>query len=296
MKILLTGANGQLGKELQVQAQGSAFEPIATDLPELDITDETKTAEKIEQLKPDLVVNAAAYTHVDGAETEPDMAFRVNRDGPANLAGICSNSGIPLIHISTDYVFDGKKDIPYVESDPLSPIGVYGHSKAAGEEAVRNLLSTHIILRTSWLYGAYGHNFVKTMLRLAKEKKSIRVVDDQFGSPTSACDLARAVLKIASDITKNETVSWGIYHYCGQGIVSWYQFAQKIFDFADQYHLFQRPHIVAIPTHQFPTAAERPQYSALDCGLISRQFGIHPKPWPESLAAVIDRIINEKEY
>lgn len=292
MRILVTGADGQLGQELLQQGRKSEFELVATDLSELDITAADDVSKFIVRFRPFLVINAAAYTQVDKAEAEPLPACRVNTEGPAILAGACRSAGIALIHISTDYVFDGEKNTPYTESDPVAPTGVYARSKADGEDRVRAFLPEHIILRTSWLYGVFSHNFVKTMLRIGREKKVVSVVNDQFGSPTSAADLARTILKIASEIHGNSAVPWGTYHYCGKGIASWHEFAEKIFSLAEPYHLFRRPVVQAISTDQYPTPAKRPRYSALDCSRIHQNFGISTQPWPESLAAVIKRIIH----
>ena len=292
MKILVTGADGQLGKELLLQGRESGFRLIAADLPELDVTAADDVGSAIDRYRPFLVINAAAYTQVDKAETQPSLAYRVNAEGPAILAKTCAAAGIALIHISTDYVFSGEKNTPYTETDPVAPTGVYARSKADGEVRVRSLLPRHIILRTSWLYGVSGHNFVRTMLRLGRERKVIRVVNDQFGSPTSAADLARTILQIASKIHRDSAVQWGTYHYCGEGIASWHEFAEKIFSLAEPYQLFRRPVVQAISTDQYPTPAKRPRYSALDCGLIHQKFGISTRPWPESLASVMKRIIH----
>ena len=296
MKILVTGAGGQLGQELLAQGRKSEFELVATDLPELDIADAKDVGSAIARIEPGLVINAAAYTQVDKAESQPSLAYRVNTEGAATLAGACRSAGIALIHISTDYVFDGEKNAPYTESDPVAPAGIYARSKADGEERVRSLLIEHIILRTSWLYGVFGHNFVKTMLQFGRESKVANIVNDQFGSPTSAADLAQAILKIASDIHRNSAVVWGTYHYCGKGITSWHEFAEKIFSLAEPYHLFKRPVVRAITTDQYPTLAKRPRFSALDCSLIHQHFGISTRPWPESLAAVIHRIVHEDTH
>lgn len=291
-KILVTGAGGQLGRELLQQGREGEFRLVAANSSELDITAANDVGGAIARFRPFLVVNAAAYTQVDKAESEPARACCVNTEGPAILAGTCQSAGIALIHISTDYVFDGKKNTPYTESDPVAPAGVYARSKADGEDRVRSLLSRHIILRTSWLYGVFGRNFVKTMLQLGREGKIIRVVNDQFGSPTSAADLARTILQLSSIIHRDAAVPWGTYHYCGKGIASWHEFAEKIFSLAAPYHLSGRPVVQAISTDQYPTPAKRPRYSALDCRLIRRNFGISAQPWPESLAAVIRRILH----
>lgn len=293
MKILFTGANGQLGKELLHQCSNHPVEPIATDIDELDICDSDQLASFFSQEHPDLVINTAAYTQVDKAESDQNLAFRINSEGAYNLAFFSSEYEVPMIHISTDYVFDGKKGEAYLESDPVSPQGVYACSKAEGETRIRATLPRHIILRTSWLYGVYGQNFVKTMLRLGQEKKALSVVDDQFGCPTSATDLASAVLQLAAVIREKASIRWGTYHYCGKGITTWYHFADKIFELAQSYKFFDRPQLEPVTTEHYPTAAVRPKYSALDCSLIQKIFDIHPEPWQESLAATIRRIIQD---
>ncbi len=244
--------------------------------------------------QPVLIVNAAAYTNVDKAESEADLSFAVNRDGPDNLARACANAKLPFIHISTDYVFDGQKKSPYIETDQVSPLGVYGKSKEQGEKRVRLQTKEHIILRTSWLYGVHGNNFVKTMLRLGRGKKTLKVVSDQYGSPTSAADLAEAVLTIANLIISsskiNSGIIWGTYHYCGQGITTWHEFAKRIFEIAGRHDAMKVEKIESIKTIDYPTLAKRPLFSGLDCSLIEKSFGIKAKPWQESLKVTIDRI------
>ena len=229
MKILVIGANGQLGQELISCRVRKSFGILARDRAALDITDPRSVKAEVSQTDVSLVVNAAAYTAVDKAESEPDLAFTVNRDGPANLASACAEAGIPLIHISTDYVFDGSKESPYLETDPVCPLSVYGKSKAAGDEEVRKLLREHVILRTSWLYGVHGHNFVETMLRSARDNEPLRVVADQFGCPTYSADLAEAIFMIAEKFTRDRQIAWGTYHYCGKGVTTWHGFAEEIF-------------------------------------------------------------------
>lgn len=240
--------------------------------------------------QPVLIINAAAYTNVDKAESEPDLAFAVNRDGPDNLAGACAKAKLPFIHISTDYVFDGQKKSPYIETDQISPVGVYGKSKEQGEKMVRSKAEKHIILRTSWLYGVHGDNFVKTMLSLGRKKKAIKVVSDQYGSPTSAADLAEAVLTIAGLVINAPKINWGTYHYCGHGITTWYEFAKRIFEIAGRHDAMKVEKIEPIRTVDYPTSAKRPLFSALDCSLIEKSFGIKAKPWQESLKVTIDRL------
>ena len=295
MKILVTGSKGQLGHELLIQGNNSGYEILPADLPELDITDKTQVKHRLERFQPSLVVNAAAYTNVDKAETEQDLAFAVNRDGPANLAEACAKFEIPLIHISTDFIFDGKKSSPYIESDPVSPLSIYGKSKQEGENEVRSRLKKHIILRTAWLYGVHGQNFVKTMLRLGREKEVISVVSDQFGSPTSAADLTAVVLQIISRIKKyNGDINWGTYHYCGLGITTWHGFAEEILSLARQYISIKTKDVKPISTAEYPTKATRPPFSALDCGLIKKNFGISLKPWQDSLKTVIRQLCQKE--
>jgi len=291
MKLLIIGSKGQLGWELSRQCKRSGFLFLAVDLPQLDITDQSQVENAFVDFKPSVVINASAYTNVDKAEVEPMAAFSVNSTGPANLARLCGKYKIPLIHISTDYVFDGTKGEPYLETDPVSPLGIYGKSKEEGESKLRSILKEHIILRTSWLYGVHGHNFVKTMLGLGNEKKIVKVVSDQYGSPTCAADLAEAVLTISGSIRNSLENSWGTYHYCGQGVTTWHGFAKAIFEIASQYISFKLTHVKAITTAEFPTKVKRPPFSALECNLIKKSFGINPKPWKESLEKTIERIL-----
>jgi dTDP-4-dehydrorhamnose reductase len=300
MKLLIIGANGQVGSELARQVRNTGFQPVLTDCYQpdntepiriLDITDPASIERIFREERPDLLINAAAYTQVDRAETEKEAAFAINRDAPGLLARFCTTAGIPMIHISTDYVFDGKETRAYPESFPLSPTGIYGQSKAEGEETVRKYLSQHLIVRTSWIYGVSGQNFVKTMLRLGKEKVRIGVVADQIGSPTAAGDLAAVLLLLAGHIAQGKTISWGLYHYCGLGIISWFDFATKIFEIAHRFGYPYYPVVSPITTAEYPTPARRPAFSALDCSLISRCFGIHPIPWKESLSLVIEQLL-----
>ncbi|MGD9236676.1 MAG: dTDP-4-dehydrorhamnose reductase [Desulfobacterales bacterium] len=290
MNIIITGANGQLGRELTRQAKSTGFDVHPFDRQQLDITNKNRIKQVLANRSPAVVINAAAYTNVDRAEDEPDRAHAVNTDGPAYLARYCADHRLALIHISTDYVFDGTSDRPYRESDPIAPLGIYGQSKAKGEAAVRSALPEHIIVRTSWLYSVYGHNFVNTILKLAAEKKTLKVVADQLGSPTSAADLAAATLIIARKIGTSEKSAWGTYHYCGAGITSWHALAEKIIELATPYAAFQIRQVEAISAAEWPTRAPRPLYSALDCTRLKVQFGIDPRPWQQSLQDTIERI------
>lgn len=291
MRILIIGGDGQLGWELGRRGERNGFDIVSLDLPDFDITDRSAVKEELSQAGVSLVINAAAYTAVDKAESEPELAFAVNRDGPAYLASSCIKKGIPLIHISTDYVFDGSKKGPYFETDPVSPLGVYGKSKAAGETGVREHLQEHIILRTSWLYGVHGHNFVKTMLRLGREREVLSVVTDQYGCPTYAADLAQAILTIATRIAERRDVIWGTYHYCGDGVTTWHGFAEAIFDLAKKHDLVKVKNVVPITTDEYPTPAKRPANSVLGCSLICKNLGIGIRPWKESLTEMVERML-----
>jgi dTDP-4-dehydrorhamnose reductase len=287
MRVLLTGCGGQLAWEILRQTPGYPFEISGCDLPEVDISNPHQIDALFDRLQPRLVIKTAAYTQVDQAEKETERAFAANAAGPANLAAACTRLDVPLIHISTDFVFDGQKQSPYGESDPVAPLSVYGRSKAEGEAMVRSRLEKHVILRTSWLYGAHGHNFVKTMLRLSREKEVLSVVDDQYGCPTSAADLAATVLALADRHLQGAPTPWGTYHYCGQGITSWYGFAQKIFELAAPLGFQKRARLEPLPSARYPSAAARPPFSALDCGRIREKFGIDPNPWPQSLETTL---------
>ena len=291
MKILITGSGGQLGRELINQGQLKGFSVQAPSEDDMDITDLEKIDRCMAFHQPEVVINAAAYTQVDKAESEANLAFAVNTTGSANLARMCAKNKIPLVHISTDYVFDGQKGTSYLETDTISPVGVYGRSKAEGEIEIRSHLKEHIILRTSWLYGIHGHNFAKTMLKLATTKPKIRVVADQYGSPTNAADLAQTILIISDRMQFNNDVDWGTYHYCGQGVISWYNFAEKIVGLARLYADVKTTRIEPITTADYPTRALRPIYSALDCSRIQKHFGINPKPWQKSLEITIKELL-----
>src|SRR5712691_12928846 len=225
MKLLVLGAGGQVGHELCRLAWPAGYRLAAVDRDGIDITQREKVFAAMARERPDIVINAAAYTAVDRAESEPDIAWASNCSGPANLAAACRDAVIPLIHLSTDYVFDGSKSGAYREDDPVEPLGVYGKSKEAGDQAVRGALAQHVILRTAWVYSAHGRNFVKTMLRLAGERPVLRVVADQVGSPTSAGDIAAAISTIVRQIEAGNT-RWGTYHFAGAGAVTWHGFAE----------------------------------------------------------------------
>ncbi len=290
MKIVVIGVNGQLGWELNRQGKQQGLDVVPAYLPDFDITDQPAVENLVTKTSADVIINAAAYTAVDRAESDPQLAFAINRDGPAHLAAACAALGVALIHVSTDYVFDGTQKEPYVESDPISPLGVYGQSKAAGEEAVRKILPAHIMIRTAWLYGVHGNNFVKTMLRLGHEKEIIRVVSDQVGCPTNAADLAQAILLIAARIAEGREIKWGTYHYCGDSATSWHGFAETIFSLARRQATLLVKKVEPIATAEFPTPVKRPANSVLNCDLIKNHFGVHTRPWKESLAETIKQL------
>lgn len=287
MKILVIGSGGQVGFELMRAPWSAGTTLVGMPHAQLDITDGAAVEHALAAETGDLVINAAGFTAVDRAEVEPDQAFAVNRDGAGNLAAACARMGVPMIHLSTDYVFDGTKPDPYLEEDLVSPINVYGASKAAGEDAVRSRLSRHLILRTSWVYGAHGRNFVKTMLRLARSQKEIRVVDDQIGCPTAAADLAGAIGRLAGMLSGRS--SWGTYHLCGGGATTWFDFARHIL--AISYTDTDQPVVRAVGSREFGAPARRPENSRLECRRIDRQFGIACPPWEASLARVLPEIV-----
>src|SRR5260221_3678740 len=285
MKLLVLGARGQVGREL-CRADWCAGAALAAfDRAEIDIADRDAVFAAVERERPDMIVNAAAYTAVDRAETEPEAAWAGNCTGPANLAAACRKAAIPLIHLSTDYVFDGTKPGPYREDDPVNPLGVYGKSKEAGDRAIRETLPKQVILRTAWVYSAHGHNFAKTMLRLGAERRVLRFVADQSGSPTSAADIAGAIRAIVQQIKAGQT-KWGTYNFTSAGAVTWHGFAEAIFELAAPWR-GALPRVEAITTAEYPTPARRPANSVLDCTRVRKAFGIVPRPWRDALADII---------
>ena len=290
MKVLVLGAGGQIGREVCRAQWPPHYTLVPLDRGRIDITKSALVSSLFRKERPDLAINLAAYTAVDRAESEPEAAWAVNCAGAAHVAAACDEAATPLIHISTDYVFDGHKTEPYREEDPVAPLGVYGCSKEAGERAVRAALESHLILRTAWVYGAYGANFVKTMLWVAAERPLLRVVADQRGCPTSAAEIATALIVIARYLERGDA-RWGTYHFAGAGAVSWYGFAEAIFDLATP-RLGGRPRVVAIGTEQYPTPARRPMSSVLDCRKIKADYGISSPAWQAALAPVIEQLIN----
>lgn len=278
MKAFVTGAKGQLGSDL-VPALIAAGLDVTGFGSELDITDAKALGKAVNSEKPELIVNCAAYTKVDLAEKESGRAFAVNRDGAANVAKAAKETGAKLIHVSTDFVFDGKKTTPYAEDDETSPLGVYGMSKLEGERAVMEILPGSIIVRTSWLYGKAGANFVKTIIRLAGERETLKIVFDQAGSPTWSKDLANTIAKMA----RHGNAS-GIFHYSNEGVASWYDFAVSIIEEAAKLNIgLKCREVEPILTCEYPTPAKRPAYSVLDKKKIKETFNIRIPHWRSSL-------------
>ncbi|MFQ5478037.1 MAG: dTDP-4-dehydrorhamnose reductase [Candidatus Binatia bacterium] len=307
MKILVTGARGQVGRELSRRAArgsdggvgvgpGAGVELVGLGRGDLDIRDAVAVSSAVDEHAPGLVVNAAAYTAVDAAEKDAPLAFAINRDGAANVAHACARARVALVHLSTDYVFDGRKGEPYCEDDAVAPLGVYARSKWEGEEAVRRELGEHIILRTSWVFSAHRRNFVKTLLGLRKERDEFRVVDDQRGCPTAASDLARVLLELAGRLEEAGGSAecefpWGLYHYCGSPATSWFGFARAVFAEAERCGAMVPPRLEAIATGDYPVAAPRPPCSEMDCSRIRTRFGVEQRPWAQGLADVVRELL-----
>jgi dTDP-4-dehydrorhamnose reductase len=292
MTILVTGGSGQLALAFDAAAAASGRSVTRVGRPGFDFDRPASIDDAFAAAAPSLVVNAAAYTAVDAAEDDADSAYRANRDGPAALARLCAGAGIPLIHVSTDYVFDGTKGTPYVETDPTAPTGVYGASKLAGEQAVLAACPRAIVLRTSWVYSPTGKNFVRTMLGAARKTDRLRVVADQTGCPTTAADLADAILAIAARLGSE---GWhdryaGVFHAAGTGFTTWHGLAIAALEEATR-HGRPMPTVEPIATADWPTRARRPADSRLDCGKLGAVFGVALPPWRGSLARTVDAII-----
>lgn len=291
MTILLTGANGQVGWEVVRQARERGIALAGLTRKELDVTDSSAIEEIMGTLAPRVVINAAAYTAVDRAEAEPDAAFAVNARAPGLLAAACRRRSIPLIHLSTDYVFDGTKGAPYEEDDPVNPLGVYGKSKAAGEEAVRDALEQHLIFRTSWVFGSHGANFVKTVLRLARQSGPLRIVDDQQGAPTSAQSIADCLLTLVERYRTEGSLPWGSYHFSGAPSTSWHGFAVEILRQGRELGMVEgNPEVRPITTAEFPTPAPRPMDARLNGSRARELLGCPPGDWESDLGQVLRRI------
>ena len=290
-RILVVGRTGQVADELWRGVWPTGATVDFLDRARLDLARPDQARDTVIAARPQIVVNAAAYTAVDAAEADRDVAFAVNRDGPAALADACRELGAALIHYSTDYVFDGAKTGAYVEDDPINPLSVYGASKAAGEAAIRARLDRHVIIRTSWVYSPIGRNFVKTMLRLGQERDELGIVDDQRGSPTAAADIAAATIAICAALTAGDEHDFGTFHFCGGGVTSWYGFARAIFAGAAERGLRTPRAVKPIATEAYPTPAPRPRNSALDCRKIEQKYGVVAPPWQASLSGCLDQIV-----
>lgn len=290
MRVLVTGAAGQVGHEL-LRCVPDSFLVSGFDSSQLDITCIEQVQQTIDGVRPDLIINAAAYTAVDKTETDQERAWAVNHAGVANLAAAAAGLGIPVLHISTDYVFAGDASTPYLETDPTGPTGVYGASKLAGEQTLARLCEKHMVLRTSWVFAAHGNNFVKTMLRLAGERDSLSIVADQRGCPTSAASIAAALWQLAEQYRDNAVLPWGIYHFSGVPACSWFEFAEEIFTQACELGLLEkRPITNPITTAEYPTPARRPAWSVMDCSKLYNTLGIASANWKDDLHKVFSEL------
>ena len=280
MVVLVTGANGQLGQSLQFIAAGyPQIDFVFCDSKTLDITQKESIELVFTKLKPDFCINTAAYTAVDKAESEPEKAFEINVVGAQNLAEVCRDYKTKLIHVSTDFVFDGTKNIPYTEDDTTSPKSIYGQTKLDGEKVIQKTIKECFIIRTSWVFSSFGNNFMKTMLRLGAERDSLSVVDDQIGTPTNAVDLAQALVQIILQTSENPEINrYGIYNFSNGGHCSWYDFARKILEINNI-----NIHVKPIPSSSYPTPAARPKYSVLDKSKIKSAFDIKIRTWDETI-------------
>lgn len=287
MRVLITGALGQVGQELMLSAPAS-WQVSGFGSKELDISDTQKVLDTVQQLQPQLIINAAAYTAVDQAESDQSRAYAVNQHGAHNLAQAAQSVDCPLLHISTDYVFDGQHNQPYTEHDTAAPNSVYGDSKWQGEQAITAICRKPIILRTSWVFGLHGNNFVKTMLRLGRERDALSIISDQVGGPTSARSIAQALWQIAQQYQSSGDGPWGTYHFSGAPTCSWYDFAEEIFAQAAELQLITNiPRLKAITSSDYPTPAQRPAYSVLDNAKINQQLNIAQSDWKNELNSVL---------
>jgi len=292
--ILVAGRGGQLARCLQVHAQAAGLRLLAAGRPELDLQEPASLERFVAGRQPSAIINAAAYTAVDQAEAEPERAFAINRDGAGRLAAIAARLQVPFVQISTDYVFSGEKQSPYTEDDATGPLNVYGQSKLAGEVAVLEANPEALVIRTSWVYSPYGHNFLKTMLRLATTQTTVRVVGDQVGTPTSAADLARAILEIVQRLVSARPPQKSrIYHLAAPDETTWHGFAAAVFAVLSR-HGGRIPSLQKITTADYPTPARRPANSRLDSSKAERVFGVRLAPWRSSLESCINQLLTEK--
>lgn len=299
-RILLTGCTGQLGQELQ-RTLAPLGDVMGVERSTVDLNHATSLRQRLVEIQPDVIVNAAAYTAVDKAETETELAQAINATAPTIMAEEAQRLGATLIHVSTDYVFDGSKNTPYTEDDVTNPLGVYGRTKLEGEEGIRQTCTNHLILRTAWVYGSFGKvNFVKTMLRLFAEREEVRVVADQVGSPTWAADLAQAITTLLSQTSQEPgqlSIPTGTYHYTNSGVASWYDFAVAIFEEAKPLGFpLKVQRIVPIATADYPTPAQRPAYSVLSGKKISDLLGSHPPHWRQALRQMLVELYSHTRH
>tara|TARA_B100000212_G_C27382563_1_gene537744 strand:+ start:3462 stop:4346 length:885 start_codon:yes stop_codon:yes gene_type:complete len=291
MKVLITGANGQLGKEMIDLSPKFNLSVEAFNKNNLDITNKNKLQDTLDIIEPKILVNTAAFTSVDKAETFKESAYAVNHQGPKNLAELCRERSIFLIHISTDYVFNGLKGSEYEEHDQVSPINTYGDSKLKGEEEIRSIISEHIIIRTSWVFGAYGHNFIQTILNLIKNEKDLKIVNDQFGCPTSTRSLADCIYQICTKYSKNEDFEYGTYHFTNQPSTSWHNFAKEIMDLAYKYKIINEiKNIESISHKEYSSLASRPLNSSMSSRKICEMFNLAGSQWKEELELAITKL------
>jgi dTDP-4-dehydrorhamnose reductase len=288
--LLIFGAAGQVGQEVVNSARERGFAVFGANHNNADITDADAVARLVDQQRPGLIVNAAAYTSVDKAESEPDLAFWINAHGAETVARVAARTAVPLIHISTDYVFDGRKVGPYTEADSIAPLGTYGRSKADGERRVSDVFPQAIIMRTAWLYGAYGKNFLKTILALSTTSDCLRVVSDQRGCPTATADIAEAIFAVNSQ--PEIATKGGLFHFAGEGTTTWHGFAQAIID-AQAKSTVKRPLVDEISSRDWPTAAKRPMNSTLNSQLFAKTFGYKARPWTERVYNTVTSLLGE---
>lgn len=285
MRVIITGCSGQVGScltRLLTKSDNTAV--LALDREHLDITSQDSVNAVVAEFRPTVIINAAAHTAVDRAEEEVELSYAINCDGPKYLAEAAQSVGAAILHISTDYVFEGNKAGEYLETDITNPQGVYGKSKLAGEIAVAEACDKHVILRTAWVFGEQGNNFVKTMLRLAQNRNTLSIVGDQFGGPTYAGDIASTLVLIANSISHGQMVEYGVYHYSGLPHVSWFDFANTIFDVAVERGVLEdKPNLTSISTNQYPTPAKRPSNSRLNTEKINSSFSIKASDWKAAL-------------
>ena len=289
MKILVLGSKGQLGQCLNDQLAITEHDVVYTSRGKIDIAEFEVTKTQILKISPDIVINATAYTAVDKAEEEHQVADRINHLAVANIASICKQLDCWLIHVSTDYVFDGNSEVPYKEDNPTNPRSVYGDSKLKGEAAIEASGCKYLIIRTAWVYSEYGNTFLKTMLRLGADRDELSIVGDQIGCPTYAQDIAKSIVSILSCLDLKDSSS-GIYHYCGDEPCSWYEFARAIFLEAEVQGLKTPSYVKSITTADYPTPAIRPAYSVLDCSKIESSFEVTRSNWRDGIKVVIDRL------